>query len=350
MNAITNTYKFTMALACVSLSLGFLGNNAHAWEYIVRCDKGMNVQRILDSNWLSLPMTLRLVGTCPGFTIEHDDITIAARNDNACPRATVDGGIFINGAHRTELRCIAVTGAEDGAGIFVRGGTATLEEVIIEDNDDIGLSLGSNAYVDVFSSTIRNNGEGIGIERSNASIDDTYVTANAENGVTVEHNSSLEFIEGSLADNGGRGVNVTASSALVLDGTTVSNNSSGVGVDTGSTAQINYANIVNNTRTGLAINLNSSVDVVGGTIAGNLRNGIFLARHSMARIQDSAQIVNNSGYGIRMVLDAGVDLRSGTNVPANGSGYAVFCDSKESSVNYDSSVVIGPIDCIDPDF
>jgi hypothetical protein len=338
-----------MALACVSLGLGFLGNDARAWEYIVRCDDGMNVQRILDSNWLSLPMTLRLVGTCPGFTIEHDDVTITARNDNACPRATVDGGIEIIGAHRTELRCIAVTGAE-GAGIGVRGGTATLEEVEVWGNGDIGLALGSNAYVEVFDSTIYDNGEGVGIERSNASFEGVHVTGSRNNGITVEHNSSLELIDGSLAYNGDRGVDVTASSALVLDGTTVSNNNSGVGVDIGSTAIIDGADIVDNTKTGLAVNLNSSVFVTGGTIAGNLRNGIFLARHSMARIHDGTQIVNNSGYGIRMVLDAGVSLRSGTTVPANGSGYAVFCDSKESSVDYDSSVVIGPIACIDPDF
>ena len=40
------------------------------FKRIVRCDKGENVQHVLDKNILALPMEIKLVGECSGFDIK----------------------------------------------------------------------------------------------------------------------------------------------------------------------------------------------------------------------------------------------------------------------------------------
>ena len=56
-------------------------------------------------------------------------MVITARDDGVCPGATVQGGIKADGVHRLKLRCIAVTGASDNAGVTLLGGAVSLEDV-----------------------------------------------------------------------------------------------------------------------------------------------------------------------------------------------------------------------------
>jgi hypothetical protein len=359
MKVIKHRFKFTAVLACFSLGLGLIGNATHAEQdeeiaqtkqFVVRCDEGQTVQSFLDRYGAHRKMALDLVGICSGFTITHDDVSIAPLYDEACPGATVNGKIEVDGVRRIGMRCIDIVGLDGG--VLVLGGRAFLEDVNIYGSDDIGIEIRDGGALDMFGGSVTNHVEGVSLEAGFAQFEDTDISNNADNGVSVEKNSYFELGGGLITNNGDRGVNVSSSSVLVLDGTTVSNNHSGVGVDDSSTAYIENATIENSTRTGLAVNMNSSVDVVGGTIEGNHWNGIFVARHSMARIQGGAQIINNSRYGIRMILDAGVDLRPGTTVWGNWRG-PVLCDGKESSVNFDPSVIMEPIsldDCPDPEF
>lgn len=359
MNINEYIFKFTAVLACFSISLCPIGNAVHAEEddeitqtkqFVVRCDEGQTIQNFLDRYGAHRKMALYLVGTCPGFMITSDDISVAPLFDATCPGATVNGKIEVDGARRIGIRCIDVAGSDGG--VLVLGGRAFLEDVNIYGSDDIGVEIRDGGTLDMFGGSVSNHAEGVSLEAGFAQFEDTDILNNASNGVSVAKNSYFELVGGSITNNGGRGVNVSSSSALVLGGTTVSNNRFGVGVDGGSTAYIENAIIENSTRTGLAVNMNSSVDVAGGTIVGNGWNGIFVARHSMARIGSGAQVINNSRYGIRMILDAGVDLRPGTTVWGNWRG-PVLCEGKESSVNFDPSVVMEPIslvDCPDMEF
>jgi hypothetical protein len=318
MNTIRRISKFTAALACLCISLGFLGNDAHAVEeFDVRCDLGESVQDFLDTVAAPRSIHLYLVGTCPGFGIQRDDVVITARDDEACPGATVDGGIEIEGGQRVELSCIAVTGAEDGVTIF--GGEVMLSDVEIYGNDGLGLYSENDANVDVADSSIHDNYEGASIERgSNGFFSDTHITHNASIGLYAVGSSSLGFVDGSVTHNDGRGILVQEGSSLNLERSLVSENGgTGVRVGLGSNANIEDVNILNNVFTGLAIGENSFVDWRNGDITGNLRNGVFVAQHSMARILGGTQIINNGRYGIAMIMGSGVDLRSDTVIPNN---------------------------------
>jgi len=355
-----NTHKQARkALAlCVAAVIALLGVGVSAdakagfyFPRVVRCDWGMNVQQILDSNVLSLPIELRLVGTCTGFNITQDDVVITARDDGVCPGATVQGGITADGVHRLKLRCIAVTGASDKAGVTLLGGAASLEDVSILGNSGIGLALGQNAYVEVSRGSISgNSGDGVYLKGSQASLKGADVSFNQGAGILVEYKSSLELVGGKVMDNGSAGIRATRGSLLVLDGTSllgvtsVSNNGrAGVSVQIGSDADIAGANIEDNGQVGPGSGVflvNASVEIDNSTISGNV-TGVALRQHSFAVIGDTELVGNTNG--IRLFTDSGAILDEGTSVNT------VECDGKESSIEINGAMVES-LDCPDPDF
>lgn len=348
-------YLYHLWDLCLAAVIAFLGVGASAdanaglrFTRIVRCDWGANVQQILDRNVLSLPIELRLVGTCAGFNITQDDVVITARDDGICPGATVQGGIKAEGVHRLKLRCIAVTGASEHPGVTILGGTASLEDVSIVGNEGIGLSLGQNAYVEVSRGSISGNGtEGVYMKGSRASLKDTQVSGNEGIGILTEQ-SSLELVGGSITNNDSSGIRLTAGSSLVFDGTSVeggapvsNNGSAGVAVLSGSDAGIETARITNNGRLGPGSGLflrRSSVEIFDSTLLGNTA-AATLAQHSMVVIGGT-----ELSQGMRLRNDSGAILRGETSLDF------VICDDKESSIDIDDDATVGDIYCPDPDF
>jgi len=152
-------------------------------------------------------------------------------------------------------------------------------------------------------------------------------------------------------NNDGGGVSVNSSSSLHLERSLVANNSDvGVSVGSSSDATMVVANIVTNHSHGVQITANSSASIQSSTVTGNYENGVYLSLHSTARLSDGTEIANNSLSGIEITKDSGVELGSGTIIPANVSGFAVTCDGKESSLDIEVGAIIGPVGCIDPDF
>lgn len=214
MNAIRQMYKFTAALVCLFMGVAFLGNNAnaqakHAQEKVVRCDKGKSVQPLLDANFPARPLTLRLVGTCPGFEITQNDISIVPFNDDVCPGATVAGRIFMNGADRIEIRCIGITSAEDGEednGMELVNSTASLEDVDITDHD-AGLEVTARSLIGVERGLISGNFSGVTVDSvGSADLNDTHIRDNDDFGVYVVQMSRFTLSGGSITGNGGDGI------------------------------------------------------------------------------------------------------------------------------------------------
>lgn len=355
MNRRSGKLLVAATIALFGVSLGTSAFADFTIKRIVRCDRGMNVQDVLDRNILSLPMEVFLVGTCDGFEIEQDDVEISALHDHACPGATVAGGILLNGTQRIDIRCIAVTAGDEIGGIFLYSSNATIEDVDIWGTNDTGLALGGGSYAEVTNSTIRDNGEGVSIERSNASFEETYVSGNSGFGVIVEHNSSLEFIDGSITGNDSNGIRVTDGSNLVLDGTWMAENGrSAIGLLNGSMGQIASAELVDNGQLGVGggvfMRRNSTAQILGTNILRNSGNGVAVRGHSFAEIGGGTRIEENGIRGMRLREDSGATLADDTYIPGSGDdGIAIYCDDSESSVLFDPAAVItgliGPVDC-----
>jgi len=337
----------------VALLLMAVSSDANAGttiKRIVKCDKGMSVQHILDSNIFSLPMELKLVGTCDSFEITKDYVSIAPLHNHSCPGATVEGWIAIEGAHGIKLSCLEVVGPDGGVLMF--GGQALLEDVHISGNSDAGIEMSAHAMIEVIGGSITNHGDGVALESGHAVFEDVEISNNAS-GVRAENNSYVEFGGGTVMNNGEYGISIGSSSVFNSEYLTVSNNGrNGIIVSGNSRAEIFDTVITDHTRSGLVIADNSSVRWGGGKIAENDWHGIFVASHSMAQVQGGAEIVNNKRYGIRLTLDAGVNLRQPAKVWGNWRG-PVQCEGKESSIQFDPLVEMEPIsldDCPDIEF
>jgi hypothetical protein len=232
--------KLVIALACLGMGLGFLGNNAyaqanHAKVKVVRCDEGESVQHILDNNFPARPLKLQLVGLCTGFEITQNDVSIEPFNDDVCPGATVEGGILMVGAFRIEVRCIEVTGETEENGVELVHSMATLEDVDIKNNAG-GLEVTERSSIGVVGGEISGNGQGVVVDSaSSADFDDTIITGN-EGGVDVVQMSRFGFFGGSITGN-----------------------DFGIFLELHSTAEIGPTEISGNTEYNISVNTDSGV-------------------------------------------------------------------------------------------
>jgi hypothetical protein len=216
----------SLAMAFSTVALAHEHGNGQAAEEVVRCDKGKSVQHILDSSSLSQPLELRLVGTCAGFTITRDRVSIAPRDDDVCPGATVDGGLFIRNARWVEVRCIAITGGEDDGGVDLVRSVVSFEHVDIVGNDSHGLGVTGLSSARVSNSSINNNWIGVNVDSmGSVSFENTHITSNLAAGVEVSQTSRVTFEGGSITDNQDNGILVSFhSTAAVFGGAAINNN------------------------------------------------------------------------------------------------------------------------------
>ena len=115
-----------------------------------------------------------------------------------------------------------------------------------------------------------------------------------------------------------------------------------------STAEIDACIIGNNAhaflnRSGVFVTQSSYANIDNTEIFGN-STGIGVTRQSYVRLGGAAVVTNNSRDGMRLVHDSGAVIYDPVNIPANGSGFAVYCSDTESSVE-NRSGGIGPIEC-----
>jgi len=327
-----NTGKLLVA---ATIALFGIGLSADAFadltiKKIVRCDKGMDVQNVLDRNILGLPMEILLVGPCDGFEIYQDDVFISSKHDHDCPGATVDGGIFLNSAHRIELNCLAVTGAEDGIAI-IGGSNVSLDDMAIYENTRLGVLVNDGGAVSIWTSSISNNGAGISVEGGSVLLGDSQVVGNTGFGIRVTASSTLSLEYAEVSENGGGGVRV----------------------DGGSNFRFVESDFIMNGGSGISLQENSSLRSNGGTIADNTRSGIFLSWLSTARIfggSEGGPSIFGNENGITITTGSAVHVGSSAVIPDNNSGFAIVCFDDESSVRIDAPESdIGAIDCTDFD-
>jgi hypothetical protein len=349
----TNLARSIASLAAFILLMGLSTSASANWGrdgvYVVKCDDGMNPQRILDMQWFARPIELQLVGICPGFGIKRDDVTVTARDNEACPGATVNGEISIDGARDVELSCIAVSGDEGGVQVF--GGKAFLEDVHIFGSNDIGVEVRDGGSIEMIGGSITDSVLGVGLEHGFAQFEDVDISSNRGTAVSLEHNSYFEMGGGSISNNPGDGISVSSNSVLQLGDVTVANNGRhGVALYGGANATLDDVAIRENGGSGIYARKLVSVNIRGGSVANN-STGVSLNQHSFAFVT-MARIESNRNSGLHLRFDSGALLWNGAYIHENpGPAPAdVVCEGVESSVEIHSGADIGTVHCLHPDF
>jgi len=358
MKTKTNLARSIASIGALILLLGSSASASATWNrdgvYVVRCDEGMTPERILERQWFARPIELQLVGTCPWFEIKRDDVTVTARDNEACPGATVDGGIDVHGAWNVELSCIAVTGDDDGVSVF--GGKAILEDVHIYGSNDKGLWIHESGAVEMIGGSVTDAESAVYFWNGSGVFEGVDISNNRGTAITLESNSSLEMNDGSISNNPGDGINASRNSVIDLNGVTVADNGrNGVALFGSSHGQFNNVSIWGNVRDGIYARKLVSIDLIGGSIFNN-NNGVSLNQHSFAFVA-RASIENNRDSGVILRHDSGALIRNGTNILGNVTDILgseeladVVCEGDESSVQIQEFANIGSIKCNHPDF
>ena len=175
-------------------------------------------------------------------------------------------------------------------------------------------------------------------------LENTQIVNNAERGINVTDNSALQVTDSVVSSNGQRGIGVNGNSSLSAARVDISwNGSGGVAVSGNSTAEIDDCIIGNNAhaflnRSGVFVTQSSYANIGNTEIFGN-SSGVGVARQSFVNLRGATVVTNNSRDGMRLLFDSGAIINDPVNIPANGSGYAVYCDDTESSVENRSGSV-----------
>ena len=348
-----NVKRLGLVVAAAALLLAISASTNASWfkdrGMVVNCDKGMNPQQILDTRFFARPLELQLVGTCPGFSIRRDDVTVTAKYDEACPGATVEGSIEITGADRVELSCLMVTGNIEQPGVHVAGGLVTLNDMDITHNDATGLRITAGAHVTVSHSLVQYNDDGVLVDKADAKFERSIINSNRGTGLTAVSNSSVEFLVSTASWNDATGLNIGTGSSLNLVNSDVqSNGLTGIGLTGGSTAIIEAAGISDNgrlnpRRSGVFLRQSANAIITNSWLARN-NSGITATVHSSVRLGDGVQIFDNRWTGVGLNRDSAAVIRDGAVIDA------ITCDAEESSAAISGGAVIGLIDCPDIDF
>lgn len=174
----------TGMISCV-IFLGFLATPIHADEKVksrtVDCDKGQHPADVLNQERGPQPLEMTLVGTCPGFTVARDDVTIEGDDEYGCPDASakVEGTITFSGAQRAVVACLFVTGPGNGIDALP-GSSVLIIDSSISDNTEAGVTATSGASISLSRSYVTDNqGEGVVLNTSaSADVDNTEIYDN----------------------------------------------------------------------------------------------------------------------------------------------------------------------------
>jgi hypothetical protein len=323
--------KIAIFLIALMLSLVLSMGTASAWfwgkrKITVDCTQGQNPQNVLDWVIGSRPLILYLIGTCSGFEISRDDVTVAGaelvedddddengengeNNDNGenggCATiATINGEIELKGARRVQLYCLEVTGNGNGIDAY-EGASALVQDCFIHHNDRNGITVveGSSVLVENCE-IVDNGGPGAVIAESAGSFSETQILRNTHAGITGDHGARIGIAdESSVSNNFGMGVQLSL----------------------GSTASLAW-------------------DV---TVTENEIHGIVISEHSFVEVRDS-EIWNNGGphTEIQLNKDSGLVLKSGASVDGTQDGSdAIICNDGESSLANEGATVVGFHNC-----
>ena len=243
--------------------------------------------------------TFNVTGTC------NENITIGETRE----RVTINGGgtaaitglsasstvITIRGQGVT-VTGFTISGGQDGI-LVTRGGTATIDDNIIQNTGRSGVAVNSNAFATIINNTISDN---------------------PVNGINVSENSGARIGFSLLTD-------TVASPNIIQNSVT-----SGIEVIRSSRAWIVGNTISSNDAAGIVVSVGSQAAIASNTINDNLGNGVYVGHDSYVSLgaltgstifqSPNITTVNNGSYGLRCEMGTTVTGRIGT---LNGAAGAI---------------------------
>jgi len=345
--------------------LGLSSMATQARDLKVNCDIGQSLQDAINrARSSAAPLVVNVKGDCyENVILSRDALTIDGGGEAVIHGSLVNRGVRVTisniGITRPGFGMRATTGrtrlinvhffdnAEEGL-IVRRNGVVIFPDGSVKNNDLEGVVVESATLI-VGEVEISGNRAGIAAAMAHITLEDAQVVNNAERGIDVAGNSALMVSGGAVRGNGGVGVIVDNTSSFAADGVDISwNGSTGVGVRWNSNADIVGCTIGNNAqanpnRTGVFVSTSSSATIDSTEVFGN-GAGVGATRQSFINLTGTTVVRDNLGDGMWLRYDSGAVVDDPVIIPPNGSGYAVYCNDTESSLE-DRSAGVGLTNC-----
>jgi hypothetical protein len=257
-------------------------------------------------------------------------------------------GIKLNLSSSLQLDGVHVGFNQFGGISVLMGSAAAISNSTINENSEAGIRAESGT-LDLNDAEISGNGTGIAATAAKITLGNVHIANNANRGIDAQGNSGLIMRGGAAIGNGSVGIIVDNGSSIYAEGVAVwDNGSSGVGVRWNSNADFAGCTIGNNgqgssRRSGLFVSTSSSVTLVDTEVFGS-GTGIGATRQSFVDLGGSTVVRDNLTDGLRLSYDSGAIIDDEVVIPPNGSGWAVYCNDTESSLE-NNSAEVAPIFC-----
>lgn len=278
------------------------------------------------------PVTINIAGICPeSVTIDRDDVVLQGISLGDGLQAPSPDSVVLRlerGARRIELRELSISGGVFG--VFVADGSALLSNATVENAGVFGVAVGPGGSLDIRGGLISNNGAGVDVSGGKASLGDGVVVRNSPFGNVRVSNAGTVSVSGATIESGGSGVVALHGGAVELSPATVVRDNNGDGiVARAGTVSISGSLIANNTDNGVLGVEGGRIELAGAIVEGNGGSGVDLRVGSSLRIHDGAIVRANTAHGIR-IGDVSVATLGDPNLPlpqiTDNAGWGIFCD------------------------
>jgi parallel beta-helix repeat protein len=247
--------------------------------------------------------------------------------------STIESSIISNGVVGIEIN---------------NGGTALLNNSIIQNQSDIGIFLDTQAEATLTQNTIRNSGYGIMIQgNAKATLRKNLIEGNSDAGLYVLETLDVQVSDNTIRDNGDSGVRAEATSRLELSENSITGNGNG-GVYLSDNTEIALL-------TGNTIDQNTNFGVFGSNdVQAELKNNEITNTKSNSSGQNGEGILmegdieldlfdntssENAGSGVDIRLNS--RLEAGGNTISNNTGFGIFMDGSTTILCEAQNLIFG---------
>ena len=240
------------------------------------------------------PAVLLISGTC------HENVVIQGLNGitlQGNTKATIDGGsdpnfdtVQISGSLNIALNNLTIAGGGEGVGCF-DDSFCVLTQVTVQGSLGDGVGVGAGARVKLIDCVIQDNADvGLSVGVGSAALFGGQITGNASDGVVMRNGGTFGTAPGNLTanptiqNNAGNGIRTVSHNTVILGSALITGNAAnGVALQTGSAITLNASVITGNALDGVTLQAGSAIGMFASSITNNGGHQVRIGDLSIAR-------------------------------------------------------------------
>lgn len=294
-------------------------------ERTVDCSAGETVSGALAQTSAAPSVTITIRGTCAeSIFLRRDNVTLQGAMPADGLSAPGPGGVVLslNGAQRTQLRNMKITGGSSGIWA-VEGARFSTFNLSVHGFSNTGILVGTNSVANLSNTTVTGGKGGVDVgEGATATINGGTISGARFFNVHARGGASVSLGGGALVTGSGfHGAQADTGGSITVGAATIQD-SAGTGLfafQGGSVAAFNGSLIKDNRQGGVGANAGVA-QISGGRVSGNSPMGTLAYNGGALTIQDGAVVEDNTGSGVQLGVASTLAVQQATIRRNTGHG------------------------------